>query len=335
MGPPGDSGSDVVAHIGGRAITIDALIDLLLRHRQLTTAAGGGEYLLRFFEDRAETVPMPHPYPGLPLCGMSDVPAAGMVVSIRHDTDRADGTFVAHAVTPGGINVVFVGKSTGPLKVVPAGLQHFPLMHLLMSRIVWGNPLPAACSPPISEWLLRVALNDVAAALDQHQIPDGREEALHVEQMLRVSLSRLITAVRDAADTTTRPAPISAEWPQLSASFAIVDGLDWGDLDAGMLAEARGYHSDLGIWLAARGIASLELLAAPDVEEALDRIEFERPIVASLLRRAVEAFAQRFSEVADLSSSHAYRHWRADDPNLLLRLVRKTVADPAFRSVRH
>ncbi len=321
------AGDEVLATVGDRVFTVGSFLGLLERYRAAMTAEGSGELLVRFFSDKPETVGIPYPQPGIALRGLSHVPDARLVVNVQYVAERD--TFTAIAVLPDGTGTVFIGNSDGPIVLVPDGFQRLPLMHLVMTRIACGAALPVGDGWLVPEWLLRAAVATVAEVLIE--IRDGVSEVVaYADGLLRENISDRIGALRHVDDAPSGLRTVNYDWPTLYESAPFLGGLDWADVDDETFAVARGTGADAGKWWTAQGLANLELISLPDVEDSLARLKSTRPEVAGHLRRAADACAERMFAGRVPPNDRLRARWRTDNPAELTRLVRKIVADPDF-----
>lgn len=308
--------------------TVGSFVGLLERYRAAMSAEGSGELLVRFFDDKPDTVPIPYPQPGIALRGLSHVPDAGLVLNVQHVAEH--GAFTAIAVLPDGTGTVFVGDSDGPIARVADGFQRLPLMHLVMTKIACGATLPVGDVLPVSEWLLCSAVVTAAEELIDTGFDGASEAVVYADGLLRESISDRIVALKRADGAPSRLRTVRHDWPALNESAPFLGGLQWADVDDETFAIARGSGVDEGKWWTAQGLANLELLSLPHVQDSLDRLESKHPGVGGHLRRVADAFAERIFAAGISPNDRLRARWRADDPVALTRLVRKIVADPDF-----
>ncbi|MDH6194434.1 hypothetical protein M2272_001063 [Mycobacterium frederiksbergense] len=328
MGPRQAAGDEILATVGHRVITVASLVGLLQRQRAVIAAEGAGELLIRFFDDKPETIPIPYPHPGIALRGMSHVPDAGLVLSIQCDVDRD--TFTAIAALPDGTGTVFMGDIDGPVMRVANGFQRLPLMHLVMTKISCGTAIPVGETMSVSDWLLCSAVTTVAEELVDVRFDDTVDGPLLADSLLRERISDRIVAIECVDGAPMRLRSVRQDWPALYESAPLLAGLDWADVDDERFAAARGASVDQGKWWTAQGLASLELISLPHVEDNLARLELQHPGVAAHLRRAADAFAERINDAMVPARDRLRARWRADDPMALTRFVRKVVAETDF-----
>ncbi|MGV0814908.1 hypothetical protein ABQF34_23335 [Mycolicibacterium boenickei] len=301
---------------------------LLERYRAAMAAEGSGEMLVRFFDDKPDTVPIPYPQPGIALRGLSHVPDAGLVLNVQYIAEQS--TFTAIAVRPDGSGTVFMGDSDGPIVLVPNGFQRLPLMHLVLTKVACGVPLPVGDRPSVSEWLLCSAVATVAHELIDKEFHGASEAVVYADGRLRESISDRIAALQRADDEPSRLHTVRHDWPALNESAPFLGGLDWDEVDGDTFATARGANVDVGKWWTAQGLANLELISLPHVQDSLARLESKHPGVGGHLRRVADAFAERMFAAMVSPHDRLRARWRADEPAALARLVRKAVADPGF-----
>ncbi len=313
--------------MGGRVFTVGSFVGLLESYRAVMVAEGSGEMLIRFFEDKPDTVPIPYPQPGMALRGLSHVPDAELVLNVQYIAEN--GTFTAIAVLPDGTGTVFLGDSGGPIVRVPDGFQRLPLMHLVMTKIACGVAHPVGDGVSVSEWLLCSAVATVADELIGVSFDGASEAVVYADNRLRDGIRDRIAALH-RSDGAPRLRTVSQDWRALNDAAPFLAGLDWADVDDETFAVARGSSADEGKWWTAQGLANLELISLPHVLDTLDKLELKHPGVGGHLRRAADAFAERLYSAGVSTNDRLRARWRADDPAALTRLVRKVVADPEF-----
>lgn len=316
-------GDLVITEIGDHRITVASLMTLLEAQRELTLAQGGGELLIRFFDDKPETIVIPYPNSGLALVGMSHVIAAGMVLHIEHHTEVGDGRFTAIAAFPDGSGVVMMGANEGPLTWMGESFTRIPLMHLVMTNIAHGRAIPAGYVPTITDWLLRTALAETAHELSSGGAVITPERA---DAVLRDCLSTRILILRHASSSTFKPRAVESDWPSLFDATAFVGPLTWAALDDVKFAVAQGIDESTGKWWSALGIVCLEFFNTPQGEDSLARLDARAPAVAVSVRQALDTYAA----LIELSSVPDAGLWRVDHPEQIVRLARKTLSDRNF-----
>lgn len=316
-------GDLVITEIGDHRITVASLMKLLEAQRELTLAQGGGELLIRFFDDKPETIVIPYPNPGLALAGMSHVIGAGMVLRIEHHPDVGDGRFTAIAAFPDGSGVVVMGANEGPLTWMSESFIRIPLMHLVMTKIAHGRAIPAGYVPTITDWLLRTSLAEVAHELSADS---GAVTLERADAALRECLSTRILVLRNASSSTIRPRAVESDWQSLFDAADFVGTLTWDALDDEQFALAQGVDGDRGKWWSALGIVTLALFNTPQGEDSLTRLDAQAPAVAFSVRESLDAYAARI----EASKAPDTGCWSVDHPEQLVRLVRKTLSDRQF-----
>lgn len=321
----GAGGSDpVIVVLGDRAIRLSGIMELLERQRAVANAAGGGELLIRFFDDKPETIALPYPPTNVALFGMSYLSDARMVVSILHDPSRSGGgVFTAIAAFPSGSGIVVSGRNDGPLTVVDGGFERLPLMHLVMTNIASGRPTLAGEPLAVADWLLRTAFARVARAVLSGASAPTPELA---DAALRDYLSSKIIALRNAAVAPVGLRAVDADWSTLFDAAPFVANLDWRDLDDSRFAIAQGRSADEGSWWTARGLAGLDLIGLPSGDACLARLESQTPKVASGLRKSLNDYAGRLTSACQRATGG----WHFEDPEQLVRLIRKVLSDSDF-----
>lgn len=325
-----DYGDDVLVVAGERVFTVAAVVQLLEGLRAVTTAEGGGELLLRFFDDELETITLPKPDERLGLIGMSHVPAAAMVISIQHRVGPDGGQFLATAVRRDGAAMVFVGRATEPISIVTNGFEAQPLMHLLMTKVACGRPAAPDDGPSPYEWLSRLSLSHVAAEIDTVSPPDDDEGAAAADDLLRAYLTVLIGHLEQSSTEGPKVSGPSPAWPDLLGYATWLGALDWTDVDAEAFGVARGYGPEQGAWWTAKGLAGLELITHPSIEETLVALVSRRPFIASRLQSALMTLHHRVVKSTPSQDDQLRSRWRFDTPEALLRLVWRINADPDF-----
>ncbi|MCW1824197.1 MULTISPECIES: hypothetical protein [Mycolicibacterium] len=328
MGSGQIAGDEVLATVGGRAFTVGSFVGLLERYRAAMVAGGSGEMLVRFFDDQSDTVPIPYPQPGMALRGLSHVPDAELVLNVQYIAET--GTLTAIAVSPDGTGTVFLGNSEGPIVRVSDGFQRLPLMHLVMTKIACGAALPAGNDTVVWEWLLCSTVTTVADELSNISFDNASEAVVCADDRLRAGIRDRIAALEHMDGVPSQLHSVSYDWPALNEWASFLGAVDWADVDDETFAVARGSNVDDGQWWTAQGLANLELMSLPHVQDSLDRLESRHPGVGGHLRRAADAYAERVHSVSVSINDRLRARWRADDPASLTRFVRKVVADTEF-----
>ncbi|OBB22075.1 hypothetical protein [Mycolicibacterium fortuitum] len=325
----GQSADDeVFATVGRRVFTVGSFVGLLERYRAAMVSEGSGELLVRFFEDKPDTVPIPYPQPGMALRGLSHVPDAELVLNVQYIAET--GALTAIAVSPDGTGTVFLGNSDEPIVRVPEGFRRLPLMHLVMTKIACGAALPAGDDAVVWEWLLCSAVTTVADELSNVSFDNASEAVVCADDRLRAGIRDRIAALKPMDGVPSQLHPVSYDWPALNEWASFLGAVDWTDVDDETFAVARGSSADDGKWWTAQGLANLELMSLPHVQDSLDRLESRHPGVGGHLRRAADAYAERVHSVSVSNNDRLRVRWRADDPTVLTRFVRKVVADTEF-----